>query len=92
MARLCGVPPSLALRVREGDSAYGDPECWLLFHLKLNHFQQPFSQLDSVVLESVHSVWAKSESPPRGPELRGGSPAGGRGGCGKVTGGIREWG
>ena len=68
------------------------PECWLLSHLKLNHFQQPSSRLDSVVLESVHSVRAKSESPPRGSELRRGSPAGRRGGCGKVTGGIREWG
>lgn len=68
------------------------PECWPLSHLKLNHFQQLFSRLDSVVLESVHSVRAKSESPPRGPELRRGSPTGRRGGCGKVTGGIREWG
>ena len=68
------------------------PACWLLFHLKLNHLQQHFSRLDSVVLESVHSVWAKSESPSRGPGFCGGSLAGRRGECRKVMGGICEWG
>lgn len=45
----------------------GNPECWLLFHPKLNHFRQSFSRLDSVVLESVHSVWDKNQRAHPGP-------------------------
>lgn len=69
-----------------GNSAHGNPECWLLFHPKLNHFRQSFSRLDSVVLESVHSVWAKSESPLSDLGSAGGSLAGRLGECRKSDG------
>lgn len=41
------------------------PECWLLFHPKLNHSDSLLA--DSVVLESVHSVWARIREPTEWP-------------------------
>ena len=45
------------------------PECWRLFYLEWNYFQQSSSRLDLEALEPVNSIWAESSSPPRGTGL-----------------------